>query len=84
MEKESTVNLFLQNLKENTLKKNSHSTLFQEHKYYTFQRVISSLSSAFREFIGDVSPLHTQTYTHAYKHIDIHCYGTGLRLPANI
>ena len=34
--------------------------------FFTFQRVIFSLSSAFREFTGDVIPLHT--HTHAQTH----------------
>ena len=34
--------------------------------FFTLQRVISSLPSAFREFIGDVFPLHTHTYTHKH------------------
>ena len=36
--------------------------------FFTFQRVISSLSSVFREFIGDIFPLHTHTHTHIHKH----------------
>ena len=47
-----------------------------------------SLSSAFRELIGDVFPLHIHTYknTHTKSHTLVFiCYGTRLlRLPANI
>ena len=32
----------------------------------TFQCIISSLSSAFRELIGEVSPLHTYIYIYIY------------------
>ena len=35
----------------------------------TFQCIISSLSSAFRELIGEVSPLHTHIYTYAQTHV---------------
>ena len=51
--------------------------------FFTFQHVISSLSSAFREFIGDVFQLHTHARTHAHMHALIFiCYSTGLRLRA--
>ena len=35
--------------------------------FFTFQRIISSLSLAFWEFIGDAFALHTHTHTHARK-----------------
>ena len=55
--------------------------------FFSFQRVISSLPSAFREFIGEVFSLHlhthTNTLTQAHTLICIG-YDTGLSLPGNI
>ena len=80
--------LFLQHLKENTLKENSLThhfiTISQYYKCFaydfTIHQVISSLSSAFREFISDVFPLHihahthTHTLTHIYTHKHTHTH----------
>ena len=38
--------------------------------FFTYQHVISSLFSAFREFIGDVSPLRTYTRAHTQRPIN--------------
>ena len=52
---------------------------------FTFQCVITSLSAAFRQFIGDAFPLHTHTHAQTQTQTLIFiCYGTGLRPPANI
>ena len=51
-----------------------HITTSQYHNFlrmlFTFQRINSSSSSAFKEIIGDIFPLH--------RHILI-CYGSGFR-----
>ena len=53
--------------------------------FLTFRRVIPSLSSAFREFIGGVFPLHTHTHARTQTHALIFiCYGSELCLPVNI
>ena len=53
--------------------------------FFTFQRVITSLSAAFRQFIGDAFPLHTHTHAQTQTQALIFiCYDTGLRPPANI
>ena len=38
---------------------------------FTFQHVVSSLSSSFREFIGDIFPLHTHTHSCTYTNTHI-------------
>ena len=66
--KKKVVNLFLQHFKENMLKKH----LLTQHlnitnvllMFFTFQIIISSLFSAFREIIGNIFPLHTHTDFH--------------------
>lgn len=36
--------------------------------FFDFQRAVSSLPSALREFIGDLFILHTYPHTHTHKH----------------
>ena len=72
------VNLFLQHFKEN-FRKNNSITYTSQHPsvtyFLTFVHIISILSLAFREIIGDVFLLHTHT-------LILICYSTGCSLSA--
>ena len=75
--KNKAVNLFFKIWKEKfTEEKFTYASLYLNianvlRMFFTFQHVISSLSSAFREFIGDVFQWHTHVRTHARTHARI-------------